>query len=91
MPGATVRREMLQTLEQLLSEVLELCSEGASRNAMGRAQGMLDGYMRAMMDAGIADQHELLLLVAKLRAEFCGPATNSSELRAEQWRALAAV
>ncbi len=69
--------EMFSTLRGLLREALVLRSEGASAARLARANGSVDGYMRALLDAGFASQRELLDLVARERAAVGGPATQT--------------
>lgn len=76
MSRAALRSQMLPILQRLVADVLLLRTEGATYDRMGRAQGLVDGYMRAIIDAGIAEQHELLGLVKAQRLRECGPAVR---------------
>jgi hypothetical protein len=67
---------MLNTLRGLLREALVLRCAGVPHARLTRANGAVDGYMRAMLDAGLADQRELLALVAAERTAVGGPATG---------------
>jgi hypothetical protein len=69
--------ELFSTLRGLLREVLALRSAGASAARLARANGAVDGYMRALLDAGFVSQRELLELVARERAALGGPATQT--------------
>jgi len=71
------KTEMLETLRGLLREALRLRREGAVYARLAHASGAVDGYLRAIADAGMADQRELLALVARERAELDGPATRT--------------
>lgn len=75
------KTEMLDELKTLLRDVFAARAEGASHPRMTRAQGYVDGYMRVLLESGIASQHELLALVAEQRAAVCGPPT--AEVRAQ--------
>jgi hypothetical protein len=60
----------------MLRESLRLGAEGAQRSRLVHAQGCADGFMRALVEAGLADHRELLALVREVRAESGGPATR---------------
>jgi hypothetical protein len=69
------KSEMLQNLREMLRDVFRLRSEGTAYARLSRAHGYADGCMRVILDAGIADQAELLRIVAEERARAEGPAT----------------
>ncbi len=69
------KSEMIENLRGLLRDVFRLRNEGAAYAKIARAHGYIDGYMRLMMESGIADKHELLKLVAAERHQVDGPAT----------------
>jgi hypothetical protein len=71
------KAEMLITLRGLVREALTLRHEGAVHARASKANGAADGYMRAILDAGLAEQRELLALVADERARLGGPATRT--------------
>lgn len=75
--------EMLENLRAMLRDVLRLRREGTAYAKLERAHGYLDGYMRLMMEAGIADKHELLRLVADERQNLDGPATGLMDSEAQ--------
>ena len=82
--------------EQLLAEVRRLVRasiDGRYRGEMHvnkvRAQAYADGYMRALTDAGLIAQDELLHAVAEARAEVAGAAFEQRAADAEQPRAAA--
>jgi hypothetical protein len=60
----------------MLRESLRLSAEGAQRSRLLHAQGCADGFMRALVEAGLADHRDLLALVREVRAESGGPATR---------------
>ncbi len=70
------KSEMLANLRSMLTDVFRLRNLGASYANLARAQGHVDGYMRSIIDAGIASDHELLTLVADQRRIVDGPATK---------------
>jgi hypothetical protein len=66
---STSRKETcLETLGRLLGDAFLLHGKGASGTRLGRAYGVADGYMLALMDAGIATRTELGTVVAMARA-----------------------
>lgn len=76
MPSASNKSEMLANLRAMLTDVFQLRSQGASYANLARAQGHVDGYMRSILDAGIASERELLALVVDQRRVVDGPATR---------------
>lgn len=62
-------------LKRALSESLSLQSQGGFHAKVSKAQGFVDGYMRAVLDAKIMTQDEMLKLVAEVRSQARGPAT----------------
>ena len=67
----------LTELQRLLHEAFVARQKGESHPRLARAQGYVDGYMRALLESGQATQQELLLLVAAERARVSGPATRA--------------
>jgi hypothetical protein len=79
------KAEMLNELKRMLNDVLAAKAKGVSYQRLARAHGYVDGYMKALLDAGMATQQELLDLVAAERARVDGPAvrvTPASEIAA---------
>ena len=77
MPTQTNKAEMLDNLRAMLRDVFRLRSDGVAYARLARAHGYVDGYMRVLLEANIADKQELLALVAEERAKADGPATGS--------------
>ncbi len=71
----TNKPEMFDELRNMLRDVFSARASGATHPRMARAHGYVDGYMRLMLEAGIADKNELLSLVAEERRVADGPAT----------------
>jgi hypothetical protein len=69
--------EMMWELRKMLRDVLTLKSEGSTHPRMARAHGYVDGYMRGILEGGVATRDELLRLVAEEREAASGPATRS--------------
>ncbi|HVU02440.1 MAG TPA: hypothetical protein VHE30_11840 [Polyangiaceae bacterium] len=67
--------EMLDTLRRLLDDVFKLRREGAAYARLARAHGYVDGYMRVLLESGVATRQELLAVVAAERVKSDGPAT----------------
>ena len=68
--------ELHEILRAMLRESLKLAAEGGARSRLVHAQGCADGFMRALVDAGLSNHAELLALVREVRAESSGPATR---------------
>ena len=66
---------MLDNLRRMLNDVFKLRREGAAYAKLSRAHGYVDGYMRMLLESGIATRTELLELVSSERARADGPAT----------------
>ncbi|HYP90981.1 MAG TPA: hypothetical protein VEQ59_22600 [Polyangiaceae bacterium] len=77
--------ELLDNLRGLVQDMLRTRSAGGAHAKLARANGYVDGYMRVLLEAGIADHKTLLALVADERRKFDGPATTAlrSELELE--------
>jgi len=71
------KEELKATVTQLLDEVLKARFDGAAYARLSRAHGYADGYMRALLDAGLIDKDELLTLVGDTRREFVARETSS--------------
>ncbi|HXK18561.1 MAG TPA: hypothetical protein VNG33_12200 [Polyangiaceae bacterium] len=76
------KTELLETLRGMVRDMLRLRSEGGAYAKLARAHGYVDGYMRVLLEAGIADHKALLALVADERQKFDGPSTR--ELSADE-------
>ena len=77
--------ELLDNLRGLVQDMLRIRSAGGVHAKLARANGYVDGYMRVLLEAGIADHKTLLALVVDERRKFDGPATTAlrSELELE--------
>ncbi len=76
--GHQSKKEMLETLRGLVREALRLRRTGAVHHRLASAGGVVDGYLAALVDAGIASRGELLALVSEERAKMDGPATGTA-------------
>ena len=61
--------QLLERVCDLVRQVTEARFEGTAYAKLARAHGYADGYMRAMMDAGLADRDALLAAVGRARRE----------------------
>jgi hypothetical protein len=69
--------EMLTELRTMLRDVFVAKSAGGTYARLARAHGYVDGYMRALLDAGTVTKEELLSIVATEREQVSGPATRT--------------
>jgi len=69
--------EMLNELRGMLRDVFAAQAAGAVHARVARAHGYVDGFMRALLDTGIAGKQELLELVASERQQISGPALRT--------------
>lgn len=58
---------LVQVLRSLLTDVFTAQYEGATHQKLARAFGYADGYMRAVLEAGIVTKQELLGIVQEER------------------------
>jgi hypothetical protein len=68
------KADVLSDLQTMLRDLLAAATGGSGRARIARAHGYVDGYMRALLDLGVAQQAELLELVAAERERASGPA-----------------
>jgi alkylhydroperoxidase/carboxymuconolactone decarboxylase family protein YurZ len=67
---------MCEELRKMLRDVFAARAAGTNYARMARAHGYVDGYMRGLLEQGLATKEELLELVAQERARIAGPATR---------------
>jgi hypothetical protein len=70
------KSEALQQLKRMVAEVLALRAQGHAGGRLARAQGYVDGYMRALTEQGLATKAEVLAIVQTERAKLSGPAVQ---------------
>jgi hypothetical protein len=68
------KAEVLSELQTMLRDLLAAAAACGERARIARAHGYVDGFMRALLDLGVAEQAELLQLVAAERERASGPA-----------------
>jgi hypothetical protein len=69
--------ELLSELRGMLRDVFAAQAAGQVQARVARAHGYVDGFMRALLDSGVAGKHELLELVAAERQHVSGPALRT--------------
>ena len=57
------KRDARRKLREMMNELFEIRYRGADAVRISRAQGLADGYMRALNDLGVLEETELLELV----------------------------
>ena len=67
------KAEMLNELKVMLYDALLAKTRGVTYPRLARAHGYVDGYMKALLDAGLASNQELLSLVSEARTTIDGP------------------
>ena len=70
------KQELLENLRGMVRDMLRLRSDGGAYAKLARAHGYVDGYMRVLLETGVADSKTLLGLVADERRKFDGPSTR---------------
>ncbi len=69
--------QMLTELRAMVRDVFAAQASGQLQSRVARAHGYVDGFMRALLDSGVADKRELLELVAAEREHQSGPALRT--------------
>ena len=62
--------ELLRVLQGLLRKVLEARFDGGAHAKLCRASGYADGYMRALLDAGLVEEDRLRDMVGEERRRY---------------------
>ena len=73
--------ELKETLRGLVRKTIETRFSGANYATLAQARGYADGYMRALLDAGIIDQKQLLELVTMERRRYVDQASAPHKAR----------
>lgn len=55
--------ELIERVRELFHQALEARFAGVPQATRTRAQGYADGYMRALLDAGLVEQRTLLAVI----------------------------
>jgi|APLow6443716910_1056828.scaffolds.fasta_scaffold46581_2 hypothetical protein len=72
--------QMLRELNVLIKEMLDMRYRGGDYARLAHAQGLVDGYMKALLEGGLASRDELLALVRQQRAVIDGPAVRTVQM-----------
>ncbi len=72
------KEQMMDELTVMLRDLFEQRRSGVPMSRLARAHGYVDGYMRVMLDAGMATKKELLDVVNSERTACDGPALRVS-------------
>jgi hypothetical protein len=67
------KEELIDVVRRLLREVVKARFEGGAYARMSRAHGFADGYMAALLDAGVMERDSLLRLVGEERLKLTAP------------------
>jgi hypothetical protein len=70
------KAELLSHLQTMLRDVFTAAAAGTAQARIARAHGYVDGFMRALLDTGVAEHRELVALVAAERERVSGPAVR---------------
>lgn len=62
--------QLVETLRGLLRDNMDARFAGGAYAKLARAQGYADGFMAALIDAGIFEERELLAIVTEERRRF---------------------
>ena len=84
------RDVLIQTLRGLLGDAFALHQKGAAGARLGRTYGMADGYMRALVDLGVASEKELGKVVLEERTQRLGAATQTLSAESPSSETIAA-
>lgn len=76
------RDEVLEELRTMFRNVLADSAAGGNHTRVSRGRGCVDGYMRALLDLGVATRAELLQLIAAERERVDGPAMRTIDCEA---------
>jgi|GEM_PF-684244 len=75
--------ELMGVLGGLLKDVLKARFAGTERAKLARAHGYADGYMRALLDAGLVDQKALLRVVSESNTAYLAAADLEAQAASE--------
>jgi hypothetical protein len=68
------KEDLMNRLRTLLRDVVKARFEGGAYAKLSRAHGYADGYMAALLDAGLTDKAALLRVVSEERLRIAAPA-----------------
>lgn len=68
--------DMMNELQAMLRDMFSARAKGVDHARLARAHGYIDGYMRALLETGLATKDELLAMVRDQRQLVDGPSTR---------------
>ena len=71
------KEELIDVVRRLLREVVKARFEGGAYARLSRAHGFADGYMAALLDAGVVERDSLLRLVGEERLKLSAPVAGA--------------
>jgi hypothetical protein len=74
---------LVQTLRELLRDLFVLREQGGAHARYTQALGHVDGYMHALIQAGLAEERELLQVVREEREQANGPGKGELSVEAD--------
>jgi len=77
------KAELLEDLRSMMRDLLRLRASGEMYPRLARAHGYVDGFMRVLLDTGVATKKELIDLVAEERESASGPAMRTVDVSEE--------
>jgi len=77
------KTEILDELRTMLRDIFTAKAAGETHVRLARAHGYVDGYMRAVLETGLATRNELVEIVAAERERASGPAMRPRETVSE--------
>lgn len=76
------RLELMNRVRELVADVTKARFEGGVYAKVARAHGYADGYMRALLDAGLIDRDTLIDVVTESRRRVLELELEPQELKA---------
>jgi hypothetical protein len=67
---AMAKEDLINVVRRLLREVVKARFEGGAYARLSRAHGYADGYMAALLDAGVVERDSLLRMVGEERLKL---------------------
>ena len=71
------KEELINVIRRLLGDVAKARFEGGAYAKLSRAHGYADGYMAALLDAGVVEQGSLLRLVGEERLKLASSSVSA--------------
>lgn len=78
------KADVVSELRSMLADVFAAKASGEAYGRLARAHGYVDGYMRALLELGVATKAELVEVVNAERERSSGPAMRPMPELAEK-------